>query len=306
MRGRTWERAWQADVGPRVVDVVTEGQLTAARASEAYTSLVLAELGIDNTAPWSLNLNAFADVAGDGRSVESTLYGAVIHAAKAQYAPEMKGLSRSAVEDQALTQGLEWMTNYVETIIADATRAAELVSLAQRDWVDGYVRMLDPKNPCARCVVLAGRFYLFNEGFLRHPECRCKHIPYVEDMPHEVLTNPTDYFYSLSVAEQNRVFTRAGAEAIILGADITKVVNARRGMSTAQRNPGGSWIPKGRLTPVDVYGRKIYITREGATGRKATGRDREFRLMPESIMAIAKDTADAVRLLRLHGYLLDK
>lgn len=307
MRGKNWERAWRSDVGPQVVEVVTEAQQTAAAQSQVYTAAVLAELGIDPGSPPALNLPAFSGVAGDGRPVETGLFGAVIKSAKAQYEPRMADLPPNRVEELALDTGLDWMTAYIDTIVADATRAAEAVSMAEREWVEGYVRMLDPKSPCSRCVVLAGKFYLFNEGFDRHEECRCKHIPYAENMPHDLLTNPSDYFHSLSTAEQNRVFTSAGAEAIRMGADIAQVVNARRGMSTAQQQPGGSWIPKGRLTPVDAFGRKVYVTTEGVTkrgvGRKAMGSGRPFRLMPESVLAIADDRADAIKLLKLYGYI---
>lgn len=308
MSGRTWETAWRNDVGPVMVDTVTEGQQTSAAAADAYMTSVLAELGIDTGRSTSLNLSAFADVAGDGRSVESHLYGGVIKAAKAQYSPDLADLEPRAREREALTEAEAYIEQMVTTILADATRAAEAVAMAQRPWVEGYIRMLDPKNPCSRCVVLAGKFYLYNAGFDRHDECRCTHIPAAENTHHDLLTNPNDYFHSLSSTEQDKVFTNAGAEAIRMGADVSQVVNARRGMSTAQQNVRG-WIPKGRLTPVDAFGRKVYVTTEGVTkravGRKAMGKDRPFRLMPESVLAIARDRADAVRLLKLYGYITD-
>lgn len=308
MRGRNWERAWAGDVGPKMVDLVTEGQQTAAAGAEVYATQVLTELGVDASAPSSLNLPAFADVAGDGRPVDSLLYGGVVKAAKAQYEPALADLPPTSATDQALADAEQWLQDVVTTILEDAARAAETVAFAQRPWLDGYVRMLDPKNPCSRCVILAGRFYLHNEGFERHEKCRCKHIPHAENMPLDTLTNPDAYFRSLSRAEQDRIFTTAGAEAVRLGADITQVVNARRGMRTAQINERG-WIPKGRMTPVDAFGRRVYVTTEGVTkravGRRAMGKDRPFRLMPESILAIATDREDQIRLLRLYGYLTD-
>lgn len=307
MAGRTWETAWRNDVGPLMVDTITEAQLTAAALADAYMTNVLDEVGIDSASPSQLNLEAFADVGGDGRSVESHMYGGVIKAAKAYHDGDLTDLSRRAREDAALAEAEAWIEQMATTIMADTARAAEVASMAQRPWVAGYIRMLDPRNPCSRCVVLAGKFYLFNAGFDRHEACRCTHIPYSEDLPHDILTNPNDYFASLPPAEQDRVFTTAGAEAVRLGADVSQVVNARRGMSTAQINTRG-WIPKGRLTAVDVYGRKVYVTTEGVTkravGRKAMGKDRPFRLMPESILAIARDRDDAIRLLALYGFIL--
>lgn len=306
MVGRNWEQAWRSDVGPRMVDLVSTAQVTAAAGSDAYMAAVLTELGLPAESPSMLNIPAFAGVGGDGRSLESHLYGSVIVAAHAQYQPNVSGLSRTALEEYALGEAEAYLEEITATIMADVARAAEISAIADRPWVDGFVRMIEP-GACSRCVVLAGKFYLYNDGFLRHPRCRCTHIPYAENMAHDVLTNPNDYFDSLSPAEQDKAFTAAGAEAIRLGANISQVVNARRGMHTAQIN-GRGWIPRGRMTPVDAFGRKVYVTTEGITkrgvGRVAMGKDRPFRLMPESIIALARDREDAIRLLRLYGYLL--
>ena len=81
-------------------------------------------------------------------------------------------------------------------------------------------------------------------------------------------------------AEQDRVFGKAGAQAIRDGADIARVVNARRGMYTA----GG-----------------LRLTREATTRR---GIGRPVRLMPEEIYRQANgNRGEALRLLRLHGYI---
>lgn len=92
------------------------------------------------------------------------------------------------------------------------------------------------------------------------------------------------YFNSLSAAEQDRLFTKAGAEAIRSGADLARVVNARRGMYEA----GGR-----------------SFTREATTRRgRLPGQSRGPRLMPAQILREAGgDRAEALRLFRLHGYL---
>lgn len=305
MTGRNWERAWRSEVGPRIVETVTAGQEAAAATAEAYVASVLLEQGIDAAAPTSVDLASLVGVAGDGREVATALYGGVIKAAKAQYRPEIAALPQAASLDAALAEAEQWLEQVLNTIMADTVRATETVAIAQRPWVDGYVRMLDPKNPCSRCVILAGQFYLFNAGFDRHPECRCVHIPAMEDEAESILTNPDRYFNSLSAAEQDRVFTAAGAEAVRLGADLTQVVNARRGMNTAQQNPRG-WIPKGRMEAVQMFGRDVFVTTEGVTKRGIYGKTRgkkPVRLMPESILSIAKDRDDAIRLLTVYGYI---
>lgn len=306
MTGRNWERAWRSEVGPRIVETVTVGQEAAAATAQAYMTSVLLEQGIDATSPNTVDLNAFVGVAGDGREVASALYGGVIQAAKAQYRPEIASLPPMQSLDAALAEAETWMEQLAATIMADAVRAVETAEIAQRPWLDGYVRMLDPKNPCSRCVILAGRFYLFNDGFDRHPACRCVHIPAQENNAESILTNPNKYFDSLSSADQDRVFTPAGAEAVRLGADISQVVNARRGMNTAQQNPRG-WIPKGRMEAVRMYGRDVFVTTEGVTKRGVYGKTRgkkPVRLMPESILAIATSREDAIRLLKLYGFLI--
>lgn len=306
MGGRNWEQAWRNDVGPNMQTVLHEAQGASAASANAYVAAVLTELNIPAEVPTSLNLDALVGVAGDGREVGSALYGGVIHAAKAQYRPDIASLAPARAAEAALAEAEAWIEQMATTILADAARAAEAVAIAQRPWVEGYVRMLDPKNPCSRCIVLAGKFYRYNAGFDRHPACRCVHIPASEDLAHSILTNPSDYFHSLSAAEQDRVFTEAGAEAVRLGADIGQVVNARRGMNTAQQNPRG-WIPKGRLEAVQMYGHDAFVTTEGVTRHGIYGKTRgrkPVRLMPESILALATSREDAIRLLRLYGFIV--
>lgn len=105
--------------------------------------------------------------------------------------------------------------------------------------------------------------------------CDCVHIPSREAIAGDVQLDPRKTFESMSRADQDKAFTIAGAQAIRDGADPAKVVNARRGMYAA--------------------GDKLF-TREAA-GRRP-------RLMPQQILREAKDRDDAIRLLRLHGYLL--
>jgi hypothetical protein len=128
------------------------------------------------------------------------------------------------------------------------------------------------------------------------------------------------------------VFTKAGAEAIRLGADIGQVVNARRGafgLSTAGARVtaaearmlrGGRDV--GRLETRNVFGRDLYVTTEATTTRGAAGvrlgaredrvktkgarytSARAPRLMPESILKIAgNDRDEALRLLKRFGYI---
>lgn len=132
------------------------------------------------------------------------------------------------------------------------------------------------------------------DGFIVS-NCDCRHIPVAESMSGDMLVSPEAYFSSLTEAEQNKVFTAAGAEAIREGAYIDRVVNARRGMNVSQ---------SGRLQ-ADRFG--LYTTTEArkALGIRGGGRGRPYvRLMPESISSLAGGNREHyLDLLRQHGYL---
>jgi hypothetical protein len=158
------------------------------------------------------------------------------------------------------------------------------VRMAVTPSVTGYVRMLNPPS-CSRCVVLAGKFYRWNEGFERHPQCDCRHIPTTENLAGDLTTDPQAYFDSLTPAEQDDTFGVAGAQAIRDGADMGRVVNARR---------------NGGVRKAQLFGKSAFTTTVG-TGR---GGRRGPRIMPETIYAIAgDDRAEAIRLLRVHGFI---
>jgi len=298
-------------------------QLAAARSAEEYLDVVLDEQGIDPTAEGRLVPAALAGVASDGRDLAGLFYRPAVGA--------LAAIGSRVDVDEALDVGRDALDTIVRTQAADAGRAADQVALAARRRAGGYTRMVVGRT-CGRCVVLAGRWYAYNDGFDRHPRCDCVHVPSGEDTADEVRTDPRKWFDSLSEAEQDRQFTKAGAEAIRLGADISQVVNARRGAYGLA--PAGARITadearmlrggrdRGRLEAVDVYGRQLYITTEGVTtrgvagrrlGARETGKKRDGgryrsarppRLMPESVLAIAGDNRDeALRLLKRFGYI---
>ena len=151
----------------------------------------------------------------------------------------------------------------------------------------GYVRMLEPPS-CSRCVILAGRFYRWNQGFLRHPRCDCKHIPTMvtdqaEAFAKGLIDDPYEVFTRMSEAEQNRVFTNAGAQAIRDGADMSQVVNARRGMKYR-----GAFTSEG----TSKHGWAGQILRPG-----------QKRMTPETIYRLNPNREQAVEALRAQGYI---
>src|SRR5699024_1153215 len=100
-----------------------------------------------------------------------------------------------------------------------------------------------------------------------------------------LIEDPYEYFRSLDEAEQDRIFTKPGAQAIRDGADISQVVNARRGMT-----PNGNFTVEG-------------TTRRGYAGSLLKRGQR--RMTPESIYPQANGSRErAIELLKEHGYIL--
>lgn len=300
----------------RVVTAVAAFQNAAAQDAVAAVPLMLEEQGLEAPPEGGVNVAAFAGVASDGRALDTLV-------------------------EQARTQFQ--FDQIVTTQLQDMARQAAGVALAARPRVSGYVRQLNPPS-CSRCAVLAGKFYRWNAGFLRHPLCDCRHIPASEDTAGDLRTDPDAYFKSLDPVQQDKIFTKSGAQAIRDGADLNQVVNARRSAAGLSRAGGRLTLDEqrmlrggrdvGRLQRTDVYGHQVFITREGITRRGSAGRslgnfearDAESvtrmtrrgpeqrtvrrqesktpRLMPESIYEVAEDRADAIRLLKRHGYIL--
>jgi hypothetical protein len=267
---------------PVLLNVVATSQETAAASASGYVDDALAAQRLRAPAEGRLLAGGLAGVASDGRALESLLYQPAVRT--------LVAIGQGATVTRALAGGSLALDTIVRTQVADAGRVAEAVSIASRPRVHGYVRMLSLPS-CSRCIILAGRRYEWNAGFRRHPRCDCRHIPAGENLPGDTRTDPKKLFESMSSAEQDRIFTKAGAEAVRMGADLNQVVNARRGMETAT-----------------VFGRQVLHTREGVTRKGRGGRrlnaKRRVRLMPEQIfLEAAGDREEAVRLLRLHGYI---
>ena len=256
----------------RMAEKLAAYQLLAAREAIAAVPQMLAEQDVHAPLVARPSWTATSGVASDGRPLASLL--------------EQAG-SDFALASMVITQ------------VEDAGRGAATISIAARPKI-GWVRMVNP-GACSRCVVQAGRWFRYNQGFERHPRCRCTHVPAPENAPGDIGTDPKAYFDSLSTEEQDRVFTKAGAEAIRMGADMGQVINARRGMSTAQ----------GELITREGTTRRGRAYQSMTTNRRADirlpgerySRTGEIRLMPETILAQARNRREAQELLRYFGYL---
>lgn len=305
-------------VGPRLVAVLSAGQLAAASGGDDYVDAVAAAEGAP-AAVATVNPFAFAGWAADGRPLDTLVMRPLF--------TTFEALKTGSTVRQALGAGRGLLATIMRSETADAGRGAVGVGIAGKRTIQGYIRVVQAPA-CARCVILAGAEYGWNKGFQRHPRCDCIHLPttLVARNQHRGglrgdsfspnsrpgvsprgFTDPQAYFRSLSPRGQDRIFTAAGARAIREGADMGQVVNARRGMYTA-----------------DAYGRRVAATREGTTRRgqffraerrRAVARGlvgpsgRNFRLrtprlLPEEIYRLAENRDEAIAMLRRFGYLI--
>lgn len=245
----------------RLAALLAVFQLAAVRNVTDHTAGMLEEQGIRDAPVASLAAGALVGVASDGRDLGSLL----------------------TLPDLTAAQ----FDRIVATQLQDVARQAAAIERAVRPQVTHYVRALNLPS-CGRCVVLAGKPERSDVAFRRHPRCDCLAVPSNAANAGRLATDPVEAFDAMTAAERAKAFTRAGAEAISLGANIGRVVNARSGMGTAQ-----------------VFGRDVKTT--GALRRRygRGPRGDEVRLMPESIAQIATDRDDHLRLLRLYGYITD-
>ena len=310
------DSAWDF-VAPQMVAAVAAAQVEAARQADRYLAAVdrLQPSGI--TA--QLAYESFAGVTLGGREVGPEMYSAVT---------QTKTLIGQGVpRREAFQAGAAFLATVVGAMVQDIGRQADMTISTAKGY-STYVRVVSP-GACSRCAILAGRDD-YSKPFLRHPRCRCQMWPIKGDaadrqgpIPDDLSASPEEYFEKLSPEEQDRIFTKAGAEAIRAGADPIQVVNARRGY-LGSTPPG---VNMRRLRPIQIGIRpdgsplEVYATAEGTTIRGVFGR-REFnatadalkdgryrrtttlRLMPEQIVRMAGNDPERLReLLYRYGYL---
>jgi len=228
---------------PRVLSVVQQGRDASVTAALPYTAAVLAETGQVGPGVGELYAPRFTASAPDGRPMGSLLDESAITAKVA--------VGQGASVREALSTAGSRLTRDVLTVLADTRRQVYHADIIQRPRVSGYARMLNPPS-CSRCVILAGKWYGWNKGFLRHPRCDCLHIPASESLGEGMTVSPRDYFDSLSKDAQDKTFGKAEARAIRDGADVGRVENIRnRGLGTAKSS--ARFGTPSRMTVDDIY-----------------------------------------------------
>lgn len=281
---RMWDRVdpsrildtWTTQTA-NVLEAFTAIQLLAAEEGAAYTAATLDAQGIRAAPDAQMVPSALVGWASDGRPLETLLE------APARVALEQ--LDKGMPEEKALHAGRVSVERIARTQIADTGRAAAGIDVATRNGV-GWVRMVNPPV-CSRCLILAGRIYRWSDGFQRHPNCDCVHVATSVSAARRegLVDDPNDYFRSLSREQQDQLLGKAGAEAVRDGADMNQVVNARRGMTEAGTTTEGT-------------------TARGFASRRLASTGMTVRFTPERIYREAISRTDALRLLRLHGYII--
>lgn len=221
----------------------------------------------------------------------------------ASVAARLAVIEREAAEWAAAEADRIW-TNWrferlVASMVQDAGREAQSVDVVTRPWVQHVRHLVLPS--CARCAALAGRVYMWSQGFQRHPGCDCVMIP---TFVGQELT------YDLTALVRDGQVTglsKADKRALADGADFSQLVNAKRDVRYAS-----------------AYGRRVQVTTEGTTRRgrayealNARFRNPDARTAGErytrttgirlTTMQIYREAGNdrdmAFRLLKLHGYI---
>lgn len=188
----------------------------------------------------------------------------------------------------------------VATLVNDAARSAMSAFITTRTENVGHVRYLSPPS-CPNCAILAGRWYRWSTGFDRHPGCDCQMIPT------SAVASP-DLVYDAREAFDNgqiHSLTKGQVEAIRNGADMSQVINAKRGVqqSTTIRNTRFDFTLEG-TTRRGVYGKTgpAAGAMEKVPGERYH-RTTKSRLTTDTINRVARDREHAKELLRHYGYI---
>lgn len=162
---------------------------------------------------------------------------------EAAIAPLAFTAAPATVDEMAADVDSDWqLDRMVMSLVADAARAAESVSIATRPRV-GYIRYVSPPC-CSRCAILAGRFYRWSSGFDRHPGCDCTHLA-TTDPRSEFRQNPHDLVDKGLVTG----ISKADKKALADGADLNQLVNFKNGsIRRLNFSPGRT-----RLAPGAIY-----------------------------------------------------
>ena len=292
---RTWNRvdanniqaSWKS-ISRDFLTLFSTIQTKSAETAIDASGMMLAEQGVYITPHALANPNAFAGWAPSGLDIASYFQSpvfAALHAIRTGSSPL-----------EALEYGRNLLVMLTSLAVMDTARQAESLDITSRPKV-GYVRV-ESASCCDRCMLLAGKWFRFNEGFLRHPHCHGRHVPCNQGMAKQQgwISDPMEGFKSLSREEQDKRFGANYAQAIRDGADIYQVVNSKRGM---QR------VGKGytALTTSEGTTRYGWASMQYA---QQSGRRMKRRLSIDGIYSLTGgDREKTISALKANGYYVD-
>jgi hypothetical protein len=282
--------SWTVQVRPQTVAVVEQAQVDTASLAPVYVAAVLVAADLLATPVAAVVAAAFAGYATNGLPL-ATLFDLA-------FARYRRALALGVPTSEARAMGLSRLLTYAATEISDTSRLAVTAASVADSRVVGYERIVY-LPACGRCILLAGRLYRFSTGFRRHPQCDCGMHPVIRaQWESHRDNNPRALFAAMTRAQQNKAFGTDDAEAIRAGADISRVVNARR--RGALYVAGGHEYTRDSTT-VRGAGRRM-----GELARRPGDRYRSTRIdrpTAAQLVNTARDETELVQQLRRFGYL---
>jgi hypothetical protein len=265
-------------VKPQALATVVKAQLVGAAAAYGYHVRLLAAAGLKPEGP-QIRPVGFAGSSSGVLPLEQVVDFAPIRTKQA--------IARGLAPQQALQSGFAQLSTVAESELQESARGVWDVAGNTEPQYRGYLRQPNP-GACGRCLILAGKFYRFNDGFDRHPKCHCSHVPILVGSPLLDLPTADERFKDMDRDEQDRAFGKDGAEAIRNGADPAQVANARAGMSKA----GDSFTRQG-------------TSKRSFSGRRLKAAELSRRLSPAGCRIQADGDQEAyLANLKTHGYIL--
>lgn len=271
---------WWDEQGLAATQAIRAGQSVAVTRSSAYVQLV-AEV---QDAADEYAVNAVALISPD-EAVDGMLFRSLSVVDDA--------VAGGATLAEAKAIGLRSVVTLASSLVSDAGQNAAGVATAANPRLSGYYRKLRLPS-CDRCAVMAGRWYGWNDGFLRHPGCDCVHVPAAKAFGSGF--DPRRAILSGQVTG----LSKANVEAIELGADPSQVINTRAKGALYDVGAG----LQATTTGTTVRGR--YGRTAGQAARRPGTRYRVAdapRLTPTAVLRLASSRTEAIELLTRYGYI---
>ncbi|MFD8494257.1 hypothetical protein [Amycolatopsis sp. NPDC059657] len=286
-------RAWQDEVRPQVVAAIEQAQIDSAALAPLYVAGTLAAAGAVSAPLATLVAGAFAGYAATGLTLPVLVDFA--------YTYYRRAAALDVPPSEAHALGLARLLRYVATETADAGRLASTAAAIVEPEIAGYERIVH-LPACGRCIQLAGRVYRYSTGFERHPQCECGMKAITREQWRTIRrdNNPRALFDRMTPAQQDKAFGKGDAAAIRAGADISRVVNARR--KGAVYTAGGHEYTH-EATTVRGVGRQL-----GELSKRPGSRYRTsgvVRPTAAQLVDTARDENELIDQLRRFGYLRD-